>query len=134
MVDELVTSGKVATFLCVRPSNYTFHTVTLNQEHQVQAIRDIRASDIWINGGFFVLRNDIFDVIGPGEELVQEPFQRLIERGDLMAYRYDGFWAPMDTLKDKQVLETLAERGNRPWAVWDTHANGDRSNGRRPSA
>jgi len=108
----------------VRPSNYTFHTVTLGEQHQVQAIRDIRASEIWINGGFFVLRNDIFDVIEPGEELVHEPFQRLIERGDLIAHRYDGFWAPMDTLKDKQMLETLAERGNRPWAVWDAQADG----------
>ena len=127
MIDELVTSGKAATFLCVRPSNYTFHTVTLSDAHQVQAIRDIRASDIWINGGFFVLRNDIFDVIGPGEELVHQPFQRLIERGDLIAYRYDGFWAPMDTLKDKQMLETLAERGNRPWAVWDPTRTGPES-------
>lgn len=124
LVDELVESGKAATFLCVRPTNYTFHSVEVGAGHQVQAIRDIHASEIWINGGFFVLRGDIFDVMEPGEELVHEPFQRLIERGELLAHRYEGFWAPMDTLKDKQTLEMLAEGGAPPWAVWETKARG----------
>jgi glucose-1-phosphate cytidylyltransferase len=122
LVDELVESGKVASFLCVRPTSYSFHTVDLGTGSEVRAIRDVRDSEIWINGGFFVFRGDIFDVMEPGEELVHEPFQRLIERGDLLAHRYEGFWAPMDTLKDRQTLELLTESGNRPWAVWD--ANG----------
>jgi glucose-1-phosphate cytidylyltransferase len=121
LIEKLVSSGKVATFLCVRPTNYSFHTVRLGDDHQVRAIEEIHAADIWINGGFFVLRGDIFDVMEPGEELVREPFQRLIERGDLLAHRYEGFWAPMDTLKDKQTLEMLAEGGAAPWAVWETN-------------
>jgi glucose-1-phosphate cytidylyltransferase len=122
-VDELVASGKAASFLCVRPTNYSFHTVRVGPGHQVQAIHDIHTADIWINGGFFVLRGDIFDVMEPGEELVHEPFERLIERGDLLAHTYDGFWAPMDTLKDRQTLELLSESGSPPWAVWESAAD-----------
>ena len=51
----------------------------------------------------------------PGEELVEEPFRRLIEKGELIAYRYEGFWEPMDTIKDKQRLDALAESGRAPW-------------------
>jgi glucose-1-phosphate cytidylyltransferase len=64
-----------------------------------------------------VLRREIFDEIEPGDELVDAPFRRLIERGRLGAYRYDGFWAPMDTLKDKQRLEALWESGRAPWRL-----------------
>ena len=127
LIDELVESGKVGNFLCVRPVNYSFHTVDIDAAQQVSAIRDVRAAELWINGGFFVFRSDIFEVMEPGEELVNEPFQRLIKRGDLLAHRYEGFWAPMDTLKDKQRLESLAEAGTRPWAVWE--ANGGRNAG-----
>jgi len=71
-----------------------------------------------VNGGFFVLRHDIFDWMRPGEELVQEPFQRLAEAGKLLSFNYDGFWACMDTFKDKQLLEDLYTRGQVPWEVW----------------
>ena len=60
----------------------------------------------------------IFDYVRPGEELVEEPFERLIQEEQLIAYPYEGFWAPMDTLKDMQMLESLHESGNPPWAVW----------------
>ena len=73
---------------------------------------------MWINGGYFMFRPEIFDHIQPGDELVEEPFRRLIERGQLHAFRYDGFWAPMDTLKDVQNLESQWEAGDPPWALW----------------
>ena len=75
-------------------------------------------SDIWINGGYFVLRRDILDELRPGEDLVEAPMQRLLERGRVLAQRHEGFWAPMDTLKDKQLLEGLHESGVAPWQVW----------------
>jgi glucose-1-phosphate cytidylyltransferase len=68
-----------------------------------------------MNGGSFIFRNKIFDHIGDGEELVDQPFKRLIERGELMAYKYEGFWRAMDTLRDRQVLEEMIERGDMPW-------------------
>jgi glucose-1-phosphate cytidylyltransferase len=64
------------------------------------------------------MRPDVFGYMRPGEELVEAPFQRMIEAGRLVTYRHRGFWAPMDTLKDMQLLETMYESGRPPWAVW----------------
>jgi glucose-1-phosphate cytidylyltransferase len=72
-----------------------------------------------MNGGFFVFRREIFDYIGPGQDLVNEPFAQLIEKNELTAWRHDGFYYPVDTLKDRQILEDLLEAGNAPWSVWD---------------
>ena len=72
-----------------------------------------------INAGFFVLRDEIFDVMNPDEELVLEPFQRLIEQRQLIAVPYDGFWQNMDTFKDKIVLDEIMAAGNPPWVLWD---------------
>ena len=84
----------------------------------MERIDDVRVSDIWINGGYMILRKEIFDYIEDGEELVQEPFQRLVKQNLLVSYRYEGFWAPMDTLKDQQQLESLHESGRPAWAIW----------------
>jgi glucose-1-phosphate cytidylyltransferase len=116
-LERFAASDKIAAFLAVRP-RYTFHVVTLADSGQVNGIQHIRESDTRINGGNFILRREIFEYIGPGEDLVDEPFSRLIEKGALIGYRYDGFWAPMDTLQDKQDLEKLSEDGDPPWAVW----------------
>ncbi len=83
---------------------------------------------MWINGGYFILRREIFDYIKPGEELVEAPFQRLVEEGKLLTYRYEGFWEPMDTLKEMQHLEVLYQAGRPPWAVWQ-HREADPSAG-----
>ena len=72
-------------------------------------------SDIWINGGYFIFRSEIFEYMRDGEELVLEPFNRLIEKDQLMAYKHEGFWRAMDTLRDRQVLEEMVERGEMPW-------------------
>jgi glucose-1-phosphate cytidylyltransferase len=107
----------VAAFLSVRPS-YSFHIVEADGSGMVTDIEHVYNSRIRINGGFFIFRQEIFDYIREGEELVEEPFRRLIEQQQLVAYRYDGFWAPMDTLKDKVQLDTLDASGRAPWAVW----------------
>lgn len=114
MLELLRTSGKVGCFLAVRPP-LTFHLVEFDKDGHVQRMRASQDSDIWINAGYFVFRSKIFDYIKDGEELVIEPFQRLIDEGELIAYRHDGFFRSMDTLKDKQILEDLVERGQMPW-------------------
>ena len=81
----------------------------------VERFRSNQESEIWINGGYFIFRKEIFDYIRDGEELVLEPFNRLIEDGQLIAYKYEGFWRAMDTLRDRQVLEEMVERGEMPW-------------------
>jgi glucose-1-phosphate cytidylyltransferase len=125
LIRELDESGTVASFLSARPSSYTFHMVDVGDGHLVTSIRDVDQADVWINGGYFVLRKEIFDYMQPGEELVKEPFQRLIQARQLMTHRHHGFWAPMDTLKDRQNLEILAESGNPPWVVWESETDPD---------
>jgi glucose-1-phosphate cytidylyltransferase len=118
LIDDFRRQGRVAAFLSVRPTNYSFHVVRMKDERLVETIDDIRSADLWINGGYFIFRREIYDFIRPGEELVVEPFRRLVAAKQLIAYRYEGFWAPMDTLKDVQTLEAMAEAGRPPWAVW----------------
>ena len=72
-----------------------------------------------INGGFFVFRKQIFDYIKPGEDLVYEPFQRLMKKHQLIAYNYDGFWASLDTYKDKQRLDEIASKNVPLWEIWN---------------
>jgi glucose-1-phosphate cytidylyltransferase len=112
---------KIASFLCVRPS-LSYHLVSL-QEGNGNLVSDIHAIDngnVWINGGFFIFKKKIFEYIRDKEELVIEPFHRLLAEKQLIGYAYDGFWASMDTFKDKQRLETLCASGVAPWEVWKT--------------
>jgi glucose-1-phosphate cytidylyltransferase len=125
VVETMRAGGKTAGFLCVRPTSYTFHLVSLDDGNVVSGIEAVTHSQIRINGGYFFFRHEIFDYIGENEDLIEEPFARLIERGELVAYPYDGFWAPLDTLKDKHNLEALLESGSPPWAVWDHPQHGD---------
>ena len=117
MVESFGSSGAVATFLSVCP-NRTFHVVETTGRNRVTGIRDIREANIRINGGYFALRREIFDVLHEGEELVLAPFQRLIEREQLLSYPHDGFWMGMDTFKDRQELEDMWTRGEAPWQLW----------------
>jgi glucose-1-phosphate cytidylyltransferase len=114
MVERLRSSGKTGLFLSVKPM-FNAHVVKADDDGVVRAVEDIQLADVRINGGFFVFRREILDYINPGDELVEQPFQRLIDEGELIAYRYDGFWEPMDTIKDRQRLDALANGGNAPW-------------------
>jgi glucose-1-phosphate cytidylyltransferase len=114
MIETLGASDNVGLFLASHPT-YNFHIVSFDDDHRVREMHDVTASGLWLNAGYFVFRREVFDYIGEGEDLVEEPFQRLIAEGRLGAYPYDGFWAPMDTLKDKHVLESLLESGKAPW-------------------
>jgi glucose-1-phosphate cytidylyltransferase len=118
MIDRARDERVMASFLAVRP-NYSFHVVSMGTDDRVKEMRDVTRSDIWINGGYFVLRRDFLDQLRPGEELVEEPFRRLFGAGKVLAQRHEGFWAPMDTLKDQQCLESLHEDGQAPWELWD---------------
>lgn len=116
-VDDFLARDKVACFVSVIP-HHAFHLVEADAEGLVRRVQHVGTSDVRINGGFFIFRRGIFDYIKDGEELVEEPFQRLIRERQLVAYRYDGFWQSMDTFKDKQRLDELWERGDAPWRVW----------------
>jgi glucose-1-phosphate cytidylyltransferase len=110
----------IATFLSVRP-NVSYHIAKTGDDGLVTEIEDVARTGIRINAGFFVLKRDIFTYMRPGEELVVKPFQRLIQERQLAAYEYNGFFAPMDTFKDKQQLDSLHESGQPPWQVWSNN-------------
>jgi glucose-1-phosphate cytidylyltransferase len=114
MIDRLRSSGKTGLAISVRPM-FNAHVIDSDADGTIRSVEEIRQADVWINGGFFVFRRDVLDYVNPGEELVEEPFNRLIEQDELIAYRYEGFWEPMDTIKDKQRLDALAESGRAPW-------------------
>jgi glucose-1-phosphate cytidylyltransferase len=113
---------KIASFLSVKP-NLSYHIVQTHPSGLVTGIREFTQSGIRVNAGLFVLKREIFKYMEPGDELVIQPFQRLIQEKQLVAFEYDGFFAAMDTFKDKQLLDNLYESGKPPWEVWKV-ANG----------
>ncbi len=86
--------------------------------NNVTKLELVAKSSVRINGGYFVLRREIFDYMQAGDELVLQPFERLIKNGELIAVPYDGFWRNMDTFKDKIQLDELVAQGAVPWQVW----------------
>ena len=110
--------GKIASMLCVKPSQ-TFDVLSMGPDSYVADMEPVSKADLWINGGFFIFKKDIFTHIQEGEELVREPFQRLIARNELIGYRHRGFWACMDTVKEKIMFDTMYNSGIMPWVVWD---------------
>jgi len=110
-------SGKTAAFACVRPP-HSSHIVRVDDEGAVTGIAPLHDSGVWINGGYFIFRKEIFDHMEAGEDLVDAPFHRLIAANKLLGYRYDGFWTCIDTFKEKQDLDEMWARGDRPWEVW----------------
>lgn len=116
-IEDFRAQGKVASFVSVTPS-LSYHIVSAAGDGLVSAIEDMQRSRVRINGGFFAFKRDIFKYLKAGEELVREPFQRLITEKQLVAYPYDGFWVSMDTFKDKQRLDEIYARGKAPWEMW----------------
>ncbi len=125
-VDRFVESGRTACFLTV-PAPHTFHIVHADTDGFVERLEHIASSPVRVNAGFFVFRREIFDVLGPDEELVLEPFSRLIERRDLLTVFHDGFWQNMDTFKDKLQLDEIASGPEPPWQVWNHDPHRGRS-------
>jgi glucose-1-phosphate cytidylyltransferase len=117
-VAEAHARGAIASFAAVRPSQ-SFHAVHFDADGAVSAMEPVSKADAWVNGGFFCLRREIFDYIQEGEELVEEPFARLIAQRKLWAMKHYGFWAAMDTFKDKITFDRMEARGHCPWMVWN---------------
>lgn len=117
LVQDFAAKDKVAALMAVRPP-YSFHVVSHAEDGTVTNILDAQRSGLWINGGYYLFRPAIFDYLDGAGELVDAPFRRLVDEDQLLAYRYEGFWTSLDTLKDLQTLEALNEAGRPPWAVW----------------
>ena len=117
MLTAFMDEPKVASFLAYK-STQSFHVVRLKDSKSVESISPIAQSGYLVNCGFFIFNRKVFDYVQEGEELVEKPFQRLIEEDQLVAYPYNGFWIAMDTFKDKQILDDMYTRGEKPWEVW----------------
>lgn len=125
-LDEFIEEGKskdsVANFISVRPQQ-SFHNVETDEEGYVLRLRPAEDVDFFINGGYFLLRNDIFNYIESGDELVEKPFARLSQKKLLWTKYYDGFWLAMDTFKDKITFDRMHSAGDQPWTK-HSHNNG----------
>lgn len=110
--------GRLATVTTVRPPA-RFGGIVFEGDRVAQFTEKPQAGEGWINGGFFVLERRALDYIdGDATLWEREPLERLARDGELMAYRHDGFFQPMDTLREKNLLEDLWQSGNAPWKVW----------------
>lgn len=116
-VDSFLATDAVAGFVAVKPS-HSFHMVDIGSDRRVTGIKSVADADLLINGGYLILRREIFDYMQEGEELVEQPFERVLKEGRLFAYEYDGFWKAMDTFKDKITYDRMDGSGDTPWAVW----------------
>src|SRR5262249_6192027 len=108
----------VASFVAVKP-RASFHMIETDADGGVTGINHVTGAGARINGGFFVMRPELFKYMEPGEEMVEKPFNRLIAEKKLMAHKHDGYWACMDTFKERQELEDVYSKGNAPWALWN---------------
>jgi len=123
VIDRLEQTQAVGACMVVRPS-ISLHFVRHARNGLVTQVLDPEQADSWVNAGFFAFRREIFDYMRPGEELVEEPFQRLIAARKLAVQPYTGFWRCCDTFKDLQTLETLLRGGGAPWELWRRFAPG----------
>ena len=123
MIARFEASSAVASLLAVPPQS-SHHVVDVGEDGlitQVTPVRDLRQ---WENGGYFVLRPEIFDYLDEGEDLVEDAIARLIPQRRVLAYPYKGYWSPADTVKERAQLEEMYHRGHCPWMVWDPERSG----------
>ena len=113
-------SGKYATITVVRPKG-RFGALKLDVNDKVLSFQEkVEGLSSWVNGGFFVFEPAIFDYIAGDETFLEhEPIDNLVRQGQLTAYRHEGFWQPMDTMREKSNLEDLWRSGKAPWKVWE---------------
>ena len=111
--------GKLATVTSIQPGG-RFGALDLAGSDQVLGFQEKPKGDgAWINAGFFVMEPEVFDYIAGDETVLEkEPLEKLAGDGELFAYKHGGFWQPMDSIRDKNLLEELWKSGNAPWKVW----------------
>ncbi len=111
--------GKLATLTAVYPCG-RFGALDIKDSSIISFEEKPKGDGARINGGFCVLSTKVIDLIDNDSTVwEQEPIKRLVQAGELMAYNYDGFWQPMDTLRDKVYLESLWNEEKAPWQKWD---------------
>lgn len=114
-------NGRIATITTTQPPGRFGALKIDHATSQVKGFKEkARADQAWVNAGFMVLNRKIFDYLGDGSEMLEAgPLEAVARDGEMTAYKHDGFWSPMDTMRDKEYLEELWETGKAPWKLWD---------------
>ena len=121
IIDEVAASDVAGSLLAVPPQD-SFHVVDIDKDSRITAFTPVAEMNMRLNGGYFVLTQDIFDYLHEGEDLVMDACVRASSESRMLAIQYDGFWAAMDTLKERSWLEDIYRTGRSPWAVWQQHS------------
>jgi len=109
--------GKIATMTSVKPVS-RFGVVDITASHQVEGFHEKPQTESWVNAGYFVFNSEIFNYLDPNCVLEQEPLNRLAADNELMAYKHEGFWQPMDTFRESTILNQMWSEGKAPWKKW----------------
>jgi len=117
LIEQFARTDAVGQLLAVRAQD-SFHVVDLASDSRITGVTAVADMALRINGGYFVLRQGIFDYLNEGEDLVMDACVRAAKDGRMRAAQYNGFWAAMDTLKERSALEAQYRRGDSPWALW----------------
>lgn len=123
MISQFAASDAVASLLAVPPQS-SHHVVDVDDSGLITHVMPLQEIPQWENGGYFIMRPDIFDYLGVGEDLMADAIPRLIARRKAMAYPYKGYWSAADTVKERAQLEEMYYEGRCPWMVWDQERSG----------
>lgn len=124
MVSAFAASDATASLLAV-PLQSSHHVVDVGDDGRVSRVTPVRELLQWENGGYFIMRPDIFEHINENEDLVEDALVRLVARQKVLAYPYKGYWSPADTVKERAQLEEMYYRGHCPWMIWDPERSGE---------
>jgi len=133
VIDRFSSSSAVASLLAVPPQS-SHHVVDIGDDGVITDVTPMRQLRQWENGGYFVFRQEIFEHLREGEDLVEDAIARLVKQGRVIAYPYKGYWSPADTVKERAQLEEIYQRGEGPWMVWDPDRSRGAPRGDRSSA
>jgi glucose-1-phosphate cytidylyltransferase len=123
MIERFSASDAIASLLAVPPQS-SHHAVDIGNDGVVFGLTPMRDLGHWENGGYFLLRPEIFDELNEDEDLVEDALVRLVRRGRVMAYPYKGYWSPADTVKERIQLDQRYHRSDCPWMIWDPERSG----------
>jgi glucose-1-phosphate cytidylyltransferase len=118
MIDTFKASDAAGALLAVRPQS-AFHCIEMGEDDRVSAVRTLQEMPLRENGGYFVLRPEVIDLIPAQGDLIKDAITPLATEGRILGYPYDGFWHPADTIKERTALEAAYRSGVRPWMLWD---------------
>jgi glucose-1-phosphate cytidylyltransferase len=118
MIERFSRSDATVSLLAVPPQS-SHHVVDVGDDGRVTSVIPMKDLRQWENGGYFLLRPEIFDVLNEGEDLVEHTIARLVPDGRVLAYPYKGYWSPADTVKERMRLEEMYQSGHCPWMIWD---------------